>query len=84
MFKTRADLFVTSRYIPTITEMFQSGISLTIRAADEDVRKYLDGCIHRLPTFIQRRSDLQEEIKTEIVKSADGMYVTCTFLSLKG
>ena len=81
--RTRANLFVTSRDIPAITRMFQSGISLTIRATDDDVRKYLDGCIDRLPASIQRRSDLQEEIKTEIVKSANGMYVACTFLSSK-
>lgn len=37
--ETGANLFVTSRDIPAITEMFQSGISLTIRATDDDIRK---------------------------------------------
>jgi hypothetical protein len=48
---------------------------LEIRANDEDVQRYLDGHMSRLPSFVLRRHDLQEEIKTEIIKAVDGMHV---------
>ena len=48
---------------------------LEIRATKEDVRRYLDGHMFRLPGFVARSLELQEEIKTDIVKVVDGMYV---------
>jgi hypothetical protein len=56
--------------------------SLEIHASDEDVRRYLDGQMTRLPSFVLRNADLQEEIKTEIVKAVQGMYV-CPLLRLQ-
>ena len=73
--KTRASLFVTSRYIPEIMKEFEGSISLEIRANDEDVRRYLDGHMSRLPSFVLRNHNLQEEIKAEIIKAVEGMYV---------
>lgn len=49
-------------------------MSLEIRADDSDVRKYLDNQILHLSSFVQRRLDLQEDIKTVVVKAVDGMY----------
>ena len=68
-------LFITSRYIPKIMERFERSISLEIRASERDVRRYIDGHISHLPSFVKRSPDLQEEVKTEIVKAVDGMYV---------
>ena len=48
---------------------------LEIHASEEDVRRYLDGYMFRLPGFIVRSLELQEEIKTRIIKAVDGMYV---------
>jgi hypothetical protein len=73
--KTRANLFITSRFIPEITEKFEGRVSLEIRASNEDVEQYLDGHISQLPAFVSRNNDLQKEIKTEIGKAVDGMYV---------
>jgi len=73
--KTGTSLFATSRYIPEVMKEFKGSVSLEIRASDEDMQKYLDGHMSELPSFILRSHDLQEEIKTEIVKAADGMYV---------
>jgi hypothetical protein len=39
------------------------------------VQKYLDGHISQLPTFVLRRPKLQEEIKTEIVRAVEGMFL---------
>lgn len=70
-----ANVFVTSRFIPEITDKFKDSTSLEIRASKQDVERYVDGHLSRLPSFVERRLDLQEEIKTEIVKAVDGMYV---------
>ena len=71
--KTGASLFATSRFIPDIVEEFKGNPSLEIRADDGDVRRYLDGHMSQLRPFVSRKPDLQEEIKTEIVKAVDGM-----------
>jgi hypothetical protein len=55
-----------------------------IHATDDDVRKYVDGRNLRLPEFVgwtreqqeALQNQLREEIKTEIVKVVDGMYVS--------
>jgi NACHT domain len=73
--KCAANVFATSRFIPEITERFKNNIALEIRASGEDVRKYLDGHMFQLPGFVSRNLELQEEIKTTILKAVDGMYV---------
>jgi hypothetical protein len=73
--KTRANLFMTSRFIPEIIEKFKGTISMEIRASNEDVGRYLDGHMFLLPGFVVCNRKLQEEIKTEIIQSVDGMYV---------
>ena len=80
--RTGANLFVTSRLIPEITDMFESSLPLEIRASDQDVRRYLDGCISRLPKCVSKNSDLQERIKATIVKTVDGMYVSSNALKV--
>ena len=70
-----ANLFATSRPILSIENEFKGNLKLEIRAREEDVRKYLNGHMLRLPGFVARSPKLQEEIKTDIVKAVDGMYV---------
>lgn len=72
--KCRANLFATSRFIPEITDRFERSTSLKIQASSEDVQRYLDGHMFRLPGFVRRSPELQEEIKTAIIKAVDGMY----------
>jgi ankyrin repeat protein len=78
--KCQASLFATSRFIPEITEKFEGSIALEIRATEQDVRRYVDGHISHLASFVGRNLDLQEEIKTEIVKAVDGMYMAPSIL----
>ena len=54
---------------------FEEYISLEIHASDEDVWRYLNSHMLILSSFVTRNHDLQEEIKTEIVKMIDEMYV---------
>jgi hypothetical protein len=71
--KTGAKLFATSRPIPDIERNFKGCLSLEILASNEDVRRYLDGHMSQLPTVVLSRPMLQDEIKTEIARAAEGM-----------
>jgi hypothetical protein len=73
--KCGANLFTTSRPISSIEKEFEGSPTLEIRASEEDVRRYLEGHMFRLPGFVARGLELQEEIKTNIVNAIDGMYV---------
>jgi hypothetical protein len=75
---TGAQLFATSRPIPDIIDIFQKEsnvVQLEIRATEEDVRRYLQGQLFRLPSCVGRSKELQEHIKTAIVEAVQGMYV---------
>jgi hypothetical protein len=71
------NILATSRFIPEIVNRFKTeGVEfLEIRASNEDVKRYLDGRMGELPSFVQRNTQLQEEIKTQIAEVVDGMYV---------
>jgi hypothetical protein len=71
--KCRVNLFATSRFIPEITEKFEGSMSLEIRASEQDIRRYMDGHMSHLPSFVGRSLDLQEEVKTNIAQSVKGM-----------
>lgn len=73
--KTGANFFTTSRSIPEIIEQFKGSISLEIRARNEDVHRYLDSHISRLPSFVLGNLNLQQEIKAKIIKAVDGMFI---------
>jgi hypothetical protein len=73
--KYGANLFATSRFLPEMTEKFYEGVHLEIRASNQDVERYLDGHMSQLPGCVLRSPDLQDEIKTDIIKAVDGMYV---------
>jgi len=74
--KCGTNLFITSRSIPEIIEKFKQDPSLEIRANEHDVWRYINGHISHLPSCVRNSPDLQQEIKTRIVKAVDGMYVS--------
>ena len=73
--KTEINNFATSRLIPEVVTAFEGKASLEVRASKEDVQEYLDGNLSRLPSFVQSSKSLQDEVKAEIGKAVDGMYV---------
>jgi len=78
--KSRANVFATSRFIPEITKKFEDSRFLEIRASGEDVGRYLDSHMFLLPGFVIDSSELQEEIKTRIIQSVQGMCVVSIHL----
>jgi len=71
--KCQANLLITSRYVPEIKERFRDATLLEIRASEEDVRRYLDSHMSRLPKCVAKSPELQEKIKVAIVAIVDGM-----------
>jgi Cdc6-like AAA superfamily ATPase len=70
-----ANLFATSRSIPDITKEFEGSNIVEISASEADVQKFVDDQMDRLPAFVLRDPYLQDEIKTTISKTVNGMYV---------
>lgn len=75
--KTEVNIFATSRFIPDIQHEFlkKGSVLVEIRASREDVQRYLNGKMSRLPRCVSRSHDLQEKIIATIIKAVDGMYV---------
>ena len=68
-------LLVTSRDIPEIKNYFSKSLVLEIRASEDDVWKYLNSQVSRLPSFVSNSIPLQQEITRQITSAVDGMYV---------
>ena len=66
-------LLFTSRFIPEIAQNFHLDSMLEVRASEEDVGRYIQGQIHRLPSFVQRDEDFQRIIGKKVVEAVDGM-----------
>ncbi|KAL6799179.1 ankyrin repeat-containing domain protein [Trichoderma sp. SZMC 28013] len=72
-----ANLFFTSRPIPQIKKDFENReyATLEIRAAEKDMRQYLDTNMPQLPSFIFRTTGLEEKIKLSIIEASKGMFL---------
>ncbi len=73
--KAEVNLLATSRFIPDIEKEFEDSIILEIRATKEDVQRYLDGHMSRLPRCVSQNHILQGEIASGTIKAVDGMYM---------
>ncbi|KAJ2966928.1 hypothetical protein NQ176_g9914 [Zarea fungicola] len=88
--KCGVNVLATSRLLPDIiqqmSENFDGTKTLQISASDEDVGRYLDSAMYGLPKFVGREPDLQEEIKTKMMKTIGGMFLLAKLHldSLKG
>lgn len=69
----KLQLLATSRLIPEVTERFTAASVLQIQANSQDVRKYLTEQIHRLPGFVRKDVQLQNEVVSNIVEAVQGM-----------
>ncbi|KAI1737533.1 ankyrin repeat-containing domain protein [Xylaria scruposa] len=75
--ETCTNIFATSRHNPTIQKLFEghSMIMIEIKASNEDIRRYIDGRMLHLPTFLHKSKYLQEEVIAKIVEVVDGMFL---------
>ncbi|KAI1849949.1 hypothetical protein JX266_004328 [Neoarthrinium moseri] len=81
-----ANILVTSRPLPHITERFRDFASVEILASGEDIKKYVEGNMQDLPGFVSRNLELQSEITNGIIKAVQGMFLLAKLHldSLKG
>jgi hypothetical protein len=78
--QAQVNIFATSRFMPEITTQFEGCLSKQIRAQDDDILRYINGRIPKLlRSKISKYPDLQNTIRNEVVKSAEGMYVFSHF-----
>ena len=63
----------TSRFIPEIMQKFCSDSRLEVRAREEDVKRFVEGQIPRLPRCIQCDEELKLAVQNKIVEATDGM-----------
>ncbi|KAF5487702.1 Vegetative incompatibility protein HET-E-1 [Colletotrichum siamense] len=67
--------FVTSRRIPEIETHFEDAMSIEIQAMDDDVMRFLDGHMSKLPSAVRKSKELQDEVKNGIVRAVQGMFL---------
>ncbi|SJL14339.1 uncharacterized protein ARMOST_17795 [Armillaria ostoyae] len=70
-------LLVTSRYIGTVTSLFEKDIRLDIQAADDDIKSYIKSRLScgRLSRHIKGQGDLHKAILTGVAEKARGMFL---------
>jgi Cdc6-like AAA superfamily ATPase len=74
--QTEVNLFATSRSISEITSQFDACICKEIRAQDDDILLYINGRIPKLlRSHISKYPQVQDTIRSDILKAVDGMYV---------
>ncbi|KAH8127183.1 hypothetical protein FP744_10007490 [Trichoderma asperellum] len=73
--EANVNIFATSRFIHDIVDAFNQSICFEISAKDEDVQVYMDSHMTRLPSFVLRSPDLQNEIKSKICQLSNGMFL---------
>jgi NACHT domain len=66
-------LMATSRPSPSLGKDFHGAMQLDIRAQEQDIGYYLDSRLSELSSSIQQDEKLKQEIKHQIVETADGM-----------
>lgn len=79
--KSKVNIFATTRPNTEIAKQFEGSTSMEILARGEDVRKYLDDHMHRLPNFVCKDANLKSEVETTIMNSVQGMYGASTDVS---
>ncbi|UKZ89842.1 uncharacterized protein TrAFT101_004883 [Trichoderma asperellum] len=73
--KADVNLFATSRPLSEIKNMFQGCHLVGIVANQDDISKYIEGQMPKLPRFARDDNCLKEQIKTEITNIAQGMFL---------
>jgi hypothetical protein len=68
------NIFATSRPVSEINALFAKFDSLEIRAQENDIVGYINGRLPFLRCSLLKYPNVQDEVRKEVVKAADGMY----------
>ena len=67
------NLMITSRYIPSLAQDFQNSLRMDIRASPDDIKKYVQGHISDLASYVRKDTRLHATIANSIAKVVEGM-----------
>lgn len=67
------NIFITSRDIAQISDLFSGTPQLRIKATGEDIEQYISTHMTTLPSFVSGDTKLQNEIKEYVVQAAGEM-----------
>ncbi|EPS42694.1 hypothetical protein H072_3329 [Dactylellina haptotyla CBS 200.50] len=67
--------FVTSRFIPEITDRFKLVPNLEIRGSEDDINAFLEDKLEHMGGILKSNPELRGEAKSEIAKRVDGMFL---------
>ncbi|UKZ69090.1 uncharacterized protein TrAtP1_010103 [Trichoderma atroviride] len=73
--KSAVNIFATTRHNTEIAKQFEGSTFLKISARGEDVRRYLDDHMKRLPNFVCEDAELKSEVQGTIIDSVQGMFL---------
>ncbi|CRG92276.1 Kinase D-interacting substrate of 220 kDa [Talaromyces islandicus] len=73
--EARLSLFVTCTFSQRLTTQLNDSLVLEIRATQDDVQKYLDEKIMKLPSDVSCAIALREDIMNYIVPAANGVFL---------
>ncbi|KAJ6017996.1 hypothetical protein N7451_001375 [Penicillium sp. IBT 35674x] len=73
---TKIKVLATTRHDDQFGQTcFSNDLKLKIEASREDVESFLDASLDYLPPFIQRKPELWQYIRNQIIESAGGMFL---------
>jgi hypothetical protein len=70
---TGLSMFVTSRDIGQINDLFSGALQTRIKATNEDIEKYISTHMTMLPRIVSKNPDLQDTIKKSVIQAAGEM-----------
>ncbi|CAG7561908.1 unnamed protein product [Fusarium equiseti] len=76
--QTRTNILGSSRHDTEIQQKFQNSAVLEIHAGSQDIERYIDGNMHKLPDFVESSRELSSKIKKQIIARVDGMFLLAT------
>lgn len=71
--RTGLSIFVTSRDIGPISDIFSGAMQKRIRATDEDIEQYISTHLETFPSFVSENIGLQDQIRNSVVQAAGEM-----------
>ncbi|KAI3587249.1 hypothetical protein IWW34DRAFT_839505 [Fusarium oxysporum f. sp. albedinis] len=77
--ESHINLFVTSRFVPTISNRFQNYPSLPILASQSDISQYISNYNWPSSSLVYENPGLQEQIKSYISQGSKGMFLLAQF-----
>lgn len=71
--QTNTNILATFRHDTEIQQKLHNSTVLEIHARNQDIERYIDGSMHKLPDFVENNRELSSKVKRQIIARVDGM-----------